>query len=164
LIDTGKGSAAYEVAMLACRLCCHAGLHQLNKQHAEDIRVKKLTFWSAYTIERGLALIFGRAPILPDYDISTEMPEWPTELPGAGGTAFYASIQYAKLQGEIYKRLYCPEAQRSSESIKTQHANDLAFQLIAIRVLNSLLPSSVPLLTGFRIASSTLTSCRTHKN
>jgi hypothetical protein len=89
---------------------------------------KQALFWFAYMLDKGLALRFGRASVLQDYDIAL-----PRSVPATGDTIGRVAgpaaapdpwqevlefwIRHAEIQGHTYEYLYSPAAlQRSVES------------------------------------------------
>jgi hypothetical protein len=76
-----------------------------------DFERKSALFWVAYMLDKGLALRFGRASVVHDFDIS---------LPRELGASINVSdpwkmvlnlwIRHAELMGRVYDQLYSPAA------------------------------------------------------
>jgi hypothetical protein len=91
-------------------------------------------------LDKGLALRFGRASVLQDYDIAL-----PRKLPGAGNTMGTLSgpdtapdpwqevlelwIRHAEIQGKTYECLYSPAALQRSAEARVESARLLAQEL-----------------------------------
>lgn len=68
-LEESKLSMAWNLTSMSARLCLDAGLHRL-KDSSDDPQLiyKKSCFWHVYSLDKNLALNFGRTCNLQDYD------------------------------------------------------------------------------------------------
>lgn len=91
----------------------------------------KNAFWWLYSLDKGMAINFGRSPQLLDYDIDVEYPETPSfnDQNPAYWILCKAYVDMARIQGQIYVELYSVSASRQPiekrERVITTLANDL---------------------------------------
>ncbi|KAH0846866.1 hypothetical protein FOPE_11223 [Fonsecaea pedrosoi] len=117
----------------AARHCQVLGYHRettyQNDNTGNRENMRRL-FWSIYMFDKNMSLYFGRASNIQDFEIDTGYPAISTD-PGAQlwDQATVISIQLARLQGQIYDRLYSPSAQKASHSERERRIDDLASQL-----------------------------------
>ncbi|RPA74785.1 hypothetical protein BJ508DRAFT_418443 [Ascobolus immersus RN42] len=116
--ENGTPGECWTYASHACRLVQALGLHRRSaykNMPYEEAEEAKTAFWWCYSIDKGLALNFGRSPQLLDYDIDVDMPEMQT---GSWGRAYYvycrAYIELGRIQSRIYTELYSVAAGRAS--------------------------------------------------
>ncbi|RPA83973.1 hypothetical protein BJ508DRAFT_413008 [Ascobolus immersus RN42] len=99
----------------ACRLIQALGLHRqsgyrnMTPTEADEART---AFWWLYSLDKGMAINFGRSPQLLDYDIDVEYPDTPVgiEQNPAYWILCKAYADMAKIQGQIYVELYSVSA------------------------------------------------------
>ncbi|KAK4639998.1 hypothetical protein QC761_611210 [Podospora bellae-mahoneyi] len=138
-VEISKPSLAWILTSKASELCQTLGYHRANDGYvlfksggaANDIdRYKRhLLFWSVYIVDKSLSLRLGRSSSIQDYDISLPYPS--TDNPGNSGiTGFFLLwVLLAKLQGQVYELLYCPEAVIAPESVKRERVRTLLGRL-----------------------------------
>jgi hypothetical protein len=98
----------------------------------EEAEEAKAAFWWCYSIDKGLALNFGRSPQLLDYDIDVDLPEMQA---GPWGKACYiysnSYIELAKVQSRIYTELYSVAAGRTSRDERERATQGIVAELKA---------------------------------
>jgi len=131
---TDDFSTAWTLISTACRLCLDAGFHRLPDDHSTPyIRRSRLLFWVAYTIDKGLALSFGRAANIQDYDISIAEPLIQEDFKIVStGRNFVVWIRYAEVQGLVYQELYSAQGLRRSAADRAVRAQHLAHRLLEV--------------------------------
>lgn len=131
---TDDFAAAWTLVSTACHLCLDAGLHRLPNDHpTPDVRKSRLLFWAAYIVDKGLALSFGRASNIQDYDISTAEPDVHEDFKNVTtGENFVVWIHYAEVQGLVYQELYSAQGHRRSATDRAERAQSLAQRLLDI--------------------------------
>jgi hypothetical protein len=70
-----------------------------------------MTFWFAFSMDRGLSLNFGRSPTIQDYDITASRPSLAEVQGDCDMFLYYIGVELAYIQGDIYQQLYsgsCP--------------------------------------------------------
>jgi hypothetical protein len=74
---------AWRLNSAGARMCIDLGLHHLpGKYKGREKFKKRLIFWHIYVVDKGLAFTLGRTPSIPHFDVSTERPSIPADLPG----------------------------------------------------------------------------------
>lgn len=94
---------------------------------AED---KRQVFWSYYIVDKNLSLNMGYASTIQDYDIDTEYFQISTD-PGVApwDEAALAMVEFSRVQGLIYEKLYSLRALRMSGDDRSAAVHDLSCQL-----------------------------------
>ena len=83
-------------------------------------------FWTLYTIDKNVSLLVGRGPVLQDLDVDTSHPEVSsTEGLRPWDTSFCKFIELARIQGQIFARLYSSEAYKIPWQRRRQSAGEL---------------------------------------
>ncbi|GIJ90968.1 hypothetical protein Asppvi_009933 [Aspergillus pseudoviridinutans] len=111
-----------------------------------DSRESKLhLFWSIYILDKALSLRLGRTSAMPDHDIS--LPHKPStgHVPDPWISIFLRWIDVAKIQGEVYDRLFSPAALSEPARERASHAGRLASKMQQIIAESS----KACFLTGF---------------
>lgn len=94
-------------------MCQSLGYHRAScakEGSSEDVKLKRLLFWSIYFIDKSLSLRLGRASTIPDWTITTSRPciTDPHQHPALA--YFVLWVETARCQGNIYEMLYSPDA------------------------------------------------------
>jgi hypothetical protein len=80
LTHEDKPNAAYNISGLACRLCFQFGLHQQSRWDERNdtyqAHMKQRILWTAYFVDRRIALSCGRPYGMNDRDIEVDFPSW----------------------------------------------------------------------------------------
>lgn len=99
----------------------------------EKEKDRRLTlFWSIYCMDRALSLRLGRATSIPDYDIDVPNSLQSPESKSASGVfhaAYQLWLELARIQGQVYEKLYSPAALRQDEANRVAEARNLASQM-----------------------------------
>merc|ERR1711939_633093 len=116
---------AWYLISFAARLCMDSGLNRLKDgtEGVEELNRKKICFWFTYCFDRALSLNFGRSPNYSDYDISVGYPQLPED---GGRDVIFLWFDIAKLQGNIYEKLYSAKAQQDGPEVKAMNARHIA--------------------------------------
>lgn len=165
LTHQDKPNAAYNIAGLACRLCFQFGLHQEScwEEGAETYQghMKQRILWTAYFVDRRIALSCGRPYGISDRDIDVSLPKWindqelfpdsPLPQPNQQESFMpYLScmIAFAKFGGEIWDQMFSAKAQRDTTCAEMIAILDAKIKHWADNVLPTipLLPQTSPLL------------------
>ncbi|GAA6032719.1 hypothetical protein JCM8097_000758 [Rhodosporidiobolus ruineniae] len=105
------------------RLCCSLGLHrkvppiQAKRMSPYILQLRRRIFWSAYTLDRMMAMSLGRPASISDHDIDIELPlnfhcvsaDFNLDNPPQGPTSMSSSIHFIKLmriESIIQKQAY----------------------------------------------------------
>jgi hypothetical protein len=85
-MKSGRSAIAWSLIASASRMCIDLGWHRLPRDpEGLEISKKKRIFWHVYIMDKGMAFTFGRTPSIHQYDVATERPSFPQDLPGAPG-------------------------------------------------------------------------------
>lgn len=157
-MEVSKPSLAWQLNSAACHICTGLGYHRLSafqtpsvptvsesasqpKQSLDPLSEKKQAlFWFAYMLDKGLALRFGRASVLQDYDIALpkSMPSTnnvvgtfpgPSSAPDPWKEILELWIRHAEIQGKTYEHLYSTAALGRSAEARVDSARELVDQL-----------------------------------
>ena len=123
---------AWMYVTIAAQLCLTLGYHRKNPAREQDL-AKRRIFWFVYILERDISLQLGRSSQLQDDDINTSKPE-PRSDPGCRpwDVLVLRGIETARIEGRIYKDLFCAAALSESLAVRAQRAKDLASDLCAL--------------------------------
>ncbi|KAF4972244.1 hypothetical protein FSARC_1141 [Fusarium sarcochroum] len=114
-IEVSRTSLAWLLNSTAITIGQTLGFHRSQSPSAitvekEDKHDRKdLLFWMAYSLDKGLALRLGYAPLISDDDINVSMSAIDS-IHGCWSDIFRAWVFHARLQGRIYDQLYCAAA------------------------------------------------------
>ncbi|KAK4173353.1 putative transcriptional regulatory protein [Triangularia setosa] len=137
-VEISKPSLAWILTSKASELCQTLGYHRddgyvLFKPEAakvdSDRHRRHFLFWSVYIVDKNLSLRLGRSSSIQDYDITLPYPS--TDDPGSFGiTSFFLLwVLSARIQGQVYEMLYCPEASAQPETVKRARVKTLVSRL-----------------------------------
>ncbi|OMP86921.1 putative transcriptional regulatory protein C11D3.07c [Diplodia seriata] len=124
-------------------MCQTLGYHRashLKNDNFETAEVKRHSFWTLYMLDKNLSLCLGRKSNFQDDDIDVEFYKVsPNVRFRAWDEIAHASIRFARVQGEVYDRLYSIGASKASSEQRllaveelTQRMVDLRNELVAI--------------------------------
>ncbi|KAK9468120.1 hypothetical protein V1512DRAFT_203656 [Lipomyces arxii] len=137
-----------------CRLAQTLGLHRKSAYYFEqglsqiEVEERRYLFWIVYTVEKTLALTFGRTSCLPAYDIDVE----PTDFSGRMHFGYLSkeltetqvkrrefairkcqlSVALAGMFDEVYVKLYSAQALRQNVCDKRAAVRELDAKLRAV--------------------------------
>lgn len=132
-IDLSQPQLSWILSSKASELCQTLGFHRLASYKKSDdeisIQQKQSLFWAVYIADKGLALRLGRASTVQDYDVTVPYPA--SEGRSSNPIAMFLRgwVLVAHVQGQIYERLYCPEAIGLSEGVRYERVQALAGEL-----------------------------------
>jgi hypothetical protein len=113
------------------------GIHRKSSLAHEDIAtadVKRHLFWQLYMMDKNLSLNLGRGTNFQDSDIDAEFfapSSNPAQRPW--DLMALATIMFARLQGQVYEKLYSASALESSFEHRTKAIDELSSQLHTLR-------------------------------
>lgn len=107
-MEQSKLSMAWTLTSMSARLCLDAGLHRLSDDSTDpQLNYKKKCFWHVYSLEKILALNFGRTSTMQDFDITTSYPNshpWPPD--SAWYTLSCSFLDFSRCLSQIYEKLF----------------------------------------------------------
>lgn len=108
-VDVSRPSVAWHLSCMAAQVCQSGGYHRsqtLKFDPPATAKLKRILFWHVYTLDKGLGLRLGRAPVIHECDI--DIPRV-FEFDGLGHNESSAVptlwIKMSYLQSRIYEQL-----------------------------------------------------------
>lgn len=108
------------------------GYHREGAHHNSGIAIPsndhiRRLFWAAYTFEKQVSLLFGCESNIQDFDTDARYPVISTQASvRPWDESFVAAINLAKLQGQIYSRLYSAAATQVPSGEQMRIIQDLS--------------------------------------
>lgn len=129
-IEMCKPSLCWILVSTAAGLCQHLGYHRINtmvNDTHEERNSKIHIFWMIYMFDKTLSLRLGRSSVIQDWDISLPFISANDEpSSGPDGTQMLSYwIKVARVQGQIYEKLFCPAAFLKTPEERTRIAIEL---------------------------------------
>ncbi|KAH0339787.1 putative C6 transcription factor, partial [Aureobasidium melanogenum] len=132
-----KLSLSWTFLSAAATMCHTLGYHRkssLAHEDQETADIKRHLFWQVYMLDKNLSLNLGRGSNFPDADIdaefytpSTNSAQRPWDLMSL------ATILFAKLQGQVYDKLYSASAMDTPLEERSRVVDELSSQVNALR-------------------------------
>ena len=129
-IEMSKPSLCWVMISNAVGLCQRLGYHRIetmSNDSVEERNSKIYIFWMIYMFDKTISLRLGRASAIQDWDITLPfilIDEQPTS--GGDGNQMLAYwVKVARVQGQIYEKLFCPAAFLRSSEERTRTAIEL---------------------------------------
>ncbi|KAI4850065.1 hypothetical protein E4T44_02967 [Aureobasidium sp. EXF-8845] len=132
-----KLSLSWTFLSAAATMCHTLGFHRkssLAHEDQESADIKRHLFWQLYMLDKNLSLNLGRGSNFPDSDIdaefftpSTNSAQRPWDIMSL------ATILFARLQGQVYDKLYSASAIESSPEERSRVVDELSSQVNALR-------------------------------
>ena len=116
---------------MAARLCMDAGFHRLKDDDPDpQLNLKKVCFWSVYALEKVQSLSFGRTSNMQDFDITTSYPNmYPWLKHGAWHELSSCFWDVAKVQSQIYEKLYSAHGRLQDPALKMESVRSIAAEI-----------------------------------
>ncbi|KAL2261569.1 hypothetical protein VTK26DRAFT_3876 [Humicola hyalothermophila] len=138
-IEISKPSLAWVLSSKASELCQTLGYHRVETYtnvHPDAAQYKQFLFWIVYTMDKGLCLRLGRSSTIQDIDVTAPAaPVGDSDTSrSALNSCFAAWVATAKVQGQIYELLYCPDALAQPRAVRQSRAQLLLKQLEELNV------------------------------
>ncbi|KAB8343138.1 hypothetical protein FH972_022731 [Carpinus fangiana] len=134
-IGTAKSSLAWTLVGKAFELAQSLGLHRARHFDDESTDIansKSSVFWLLYTVDKALSLRLGRAPHMHDYDIDAPVA-FHTVDHGPVSQYFILWVDCARIQGELYEKLYSPQGISCSADHRAHQALRIVDRLTVLR-------------------------------
>ncbi|KAK6355846.1 hypothetical protein TWF718_000227 [Orbilia javanica] len=139
-VEISKLSLAWQLNSAAAMICQTLGWHQLrNEDNPADERIT--LFWFCYVLDKGLALRFGRTPVIQDWDISATRHFGNATLPASWNVMISQWISTGGILGDIYQNLYSPSALAKEQSLRVETARLLVEKME--RIWNEMVEFSI---------------------
>ncbi|KAE8441043.1 hypothetical protein EG329_006080 [Mollisiaceae sp. DMI_Dod_QoI] len=135
-LKSGRSSIAWSLIASASRMCIDLGWHRLPRdpERPENSKISKaeMIFWNVYVMDKGMAFTLGRTPSIHQYDVATERPSFPRDLPGAPGYIYAGFVEFAVIVGDMHIQLFSAAAQRGSQQTRVESAKAFAARLVKV--------------------------------
>lgn len=127
--DEAKPFLCYTLISTAVSHCQMLGYHRevtyRNDRTGNSENARRL-FWTAYTFEKHISLLFGHASSMLNFDIDARYPALSTDpAVRPWDESFIMGIKLADMQGQIYDKLYSTAALRTPFSERAQYVQHL---------------------------------------
>lgn len=131
-----KLSLCWTLISSASTMCSMLGYHRKSTLDGDQFAVaetKRHAFWKLYTMDKNLSLNLGRTSNFPDYDIDAELFTPSTNLKQRPWDLMaLATIKFAKVQGQVYNRLYSASAPRAYFEERSRAIDELSTELSCV--------------------------------
>jgi len=130
-IERSKPSLCWVMISSAAGLCQRMGYHRIetmSRDSVEEQNSKIYIFWMIYMFDKTISLRLGCASAIQDWDITLPFiptGEQHTSAPNGNHMLSYW-VKVARVQGQIYEKLFCPAAFLRSSDERTSIAIELA--------------------------------------
>ncbi|OJD36814.1 c6 transcription factor [Diplodia corticola] len=118
-------------------MCQTLGYHReshLRNDNPDVAEVKRHAFWNLYMVDKNLSLGLGRKGNFQDDDIDVELFKIsPNPRFRAWDEIAHASIRFAKVQGQVYDRLYSMGASKASSEQRLLAVEELTQRMVELR-------------------------------
>lgn len=127
--DEAKPLVSCHLVSTAARHCQMLGYHRestYKKDSDVNSEHKRRLFWTLYVFDKTMSLLLGRASYIQDFDMDVNVTSLSSNPAlRAWDEAFEYMIRLAKVEGEIYNRLYSASALKASAEERTKAVNEL---------------------------------------
>jgi hypothetical protein len=126
----------------------HERIYHDDKTEEDPENMRRL-FWTTYVFEKQICFLFGRASRIQEFDIDVQYPALSTDPAfRPWDESFILGIKLARIQGQIYEKLYSTVALNSSNSERAKNATEIESAMRQWRtelqeVLQSMLPAYI---------------------
>lgn len=125
---------AWILTSKASELCQTLGYHRIEtykNEQPDAAQYKQFLFWGVYIMDKSLCLRLGRSSTIHDFDVTVpSVPNAGLDTPRGGLESFFSSWAVAaKVQGQIYELLYCPDALAQPRDVRKSRAQLLLKQM-----------------------------------
>ncbi|KAL0640681.1 hypothetical protein Q9L58_000352 [Maublancomyces gigas] len=110
LWETPSTNGCFTMIGIVVSIGTEIGLHRCGTQlglNPRDVDLRRNVFWVAYNIDKEVAIRVGRAPSIPDSDITVKLPR--ADIAGCTPRVLLHRVQLAKIQSEV-SRMLCLSA------------------------------------------------------
>lgn len=134
-IELSKPSMSWAYSSKASELCQTLGYHRnvsMKVESQDTVQYKLFLFWSVYFLDKGLSLRLGRAPTIPDCEITIPRPSLNSFSHAPVMAYFPLWIECARCQGNIYAMLYSPSSLAQPDTVRHDRVQVLVNDLQAL--------------------------------
>lgn len=118
--------------MLSMNVALSMGMNRIESYRgmSEEAKMRRnATWWLVYIFERDMSIKLGRAPMVPDSEISAEMLDLSSGKDEFICAAYF--IQLSRIYGKVYRKLFSVAAQSRSRAQHFQDVVSLSHELEA---------------------------------
>ncbi|KAJ2984678.1 hypothetical protein NUW58_g5933 [Xylaria curta] len=131
--NEAKPFLACTLASVAASHCQVLGYHRekmYQGDHTEVSQTKRRLFWSLYVFNKNTSLLLGRSSSFQDIEIDVQYPPLSTDKGHKPWDEwFHLAIRLAKVQEQIYDKLYSPTGLQSDVEERRHHIESLEIVL-----------------------------------
>lgn len=123
-MKSGQLEKAWKLNCTASRMCLDLGLHRLSGDlGASESIAKRRVFGYIYIWDKNMAFMLGRPPCIPPYEVSTEQPKHPQDVPGIPGKIYSKFADYTFLAAEVHQQLFTAAGQALPSHVRIEIAH-----------------------------------------
>lgn len=122
------------VAASQCqRLGYHREVTYQNEQTHRQEHMRRL-FWTIYVFDKNMSLLQGHSSNVQDFEIDAQYPALSRNIATRPwDESFIVAIKLARIQGQIYDKLYSTAALKFSPTVRKEHINTLDAAMMELR-------------------------------
>jgi hypothetical protein len=132
MIEQCKSNLALSLTSTAASMAMSLGYHRASTMKLDTVRernAKILLFWMVYILDTSFAVRLGRAPVIPENNITVPMVTHGGCLPSEFVDIFCYWVEINKLQCQTVEQLYSPVALQQSPRERSNRAKRLSDRL-----------------------------------
>jgi hypothetical protein len=132
MIEQCKPTLALSLTSTAASMAMSLGYHRASTMKLDTVRERNekiLLFWMVYILDTSFAVRLGRAPVIPESDITVPMVTHGGCLASEFVDIFCYWVEINKLQCQTVEQLYSPAALQQSPRERSNRAKQLSDRL-----------------------------------
>jgi hypothetical protein len=132
MIEQCKPNLVLSLTSTAASMAISLGYHRASTMKLDTVRernAKILLFWMVYLLDTSFAVRLGRAPVIPERDITVPMVTHGGSLPSEFVSIFCYWVEIGRLQCQTVEQLYSPVALQQSPKERSNRAKQLSERL-----------------------------------
>jgi hypothetical protein len=131
-IEQCKPSIALSLTSTAASMAISLGYHRASTMKLDTVQERNekiFLFWMVYLLDTSFAVRLGRAPTIPERDITVPMVAHGGSLPSEFVNLFCYWVEVNRVQCKTVKQLYSPVALQQSPGERSDRARQLSERL-----------------------------------
>jgi hypothetical protein len=131
-IEQCKPSIALALTSTAASMAISLGYHRASTMKLDTVRERNekiFLFWMVYLLDTSFAVRLGRAPVIPERDITVPMVTHGGALPPEFVDMFQYWVEVGRVQCQTVEQLYSPVALQQSPRERASRAQQLSARL-----------------------------------
>jgi hypothetical protein len=132
MIEQCKPSVALSLTSTAASMVISLGYHRASTMKLDTVRERNekiFLFWMVYLMDTSFAVRLGRAPVIPESDITVPMVTHGGCLPSEFVDVFCYWVEVGRTRCQTVEQLYSPAALQQSHRERSNRAKQLSDRL-----------------------------------